>query len=291
MGIYNRDYYRNEQRPWREGLLASGFKWIVAANIVVFVLQIVVPDVTDLLDLAPVLVLHGQIWRLVSYAFCHDPHNPLHIIFNMLFVVWFGATLERMYGTREFVLFYLVSALASGLAHLALAFALRDRTPAIGASGAVMAIVALYAVHFPRSEVYFFLIRVQIRFLVLIYVVFDLLPVLRALNGDGGTDGVAHAAHLGGLAFGFAYYYFGLRLDRGWDVLHRLRAPRIRMRRPPESVRLYDPSEEDHSENLDVKVDAILEKIQAHGEASLTDQERDVLRRASQRYKENLRNR
>ncbi len=292
MGIYNRDYFRNDQRPWREGWLASGFKWIVAANIVVFVLQILVPDVTDLLDLSPVLVLHGQVWRLVTYAFCHDPHNPLHILFNMLFVVWFGATLEQMYGTREFVLFYFVGAFASGLAHLALALALKDPTPAIGASGAVMAIVALYAVHFPRHEVYLFLmLRVQIRFLVLIYVVFDLLPVLRALNGDGGSDGVAHAAHLGGLAFGFAYHYFGFRLDRGWEAIKRLQAPRIRLKRPPESVRLYEPSEEDHSENLDVKVDAILEKIQAHGEASLTDQEREVLRRASQRYKENLRNR
>lgn len=291
MGIYNRDYFRNDQRRWSGGWLANGYKWLIAANVIVYVLQLVVPGVTDLLELTPALVCEGQVWRLLTYAFCHDPRSPLHILFNMLFLVWFGPTLERMYGLREFVLFYLVGALASGVAFLALALAMGDPSPAIGASGAVMAVVVLYAIHFPRDEVYFFLIRLQIRYLVLIYLVFDLWPVLGALRRETRSDGVAHAAHLGGLAFGFLYHRFGLRLDRGWDSLKRLRVPRLRTRKRPESVRLYEPPPAERSENLDVKVDAILEKIQSHGEASLTDQERDVLRMASQRYKENLRNR
>jgi membrane associated rhomboid family serine protease len=294
MGIYNRDYFRNDNRPSAEGFLASAFKWIIAANVVVYILQLVVPDnaVTELFDLSPVLVLHGQVWRLVTYAFCHEPGSPFHILFNMLFLYWFGATLERMYGTREFMLFYFVSAFISGLAFLALALVMHDRTPAIGASGAVMAVVMLYAIHFPRDEMYFLLFRVQIRFLVLFYIVVDLWPVLRAFSGQAPSDGVAHAAHLGGLAFGFLYYHFHLHLDRGWGSLKNLRAPRIRIKKPPESIRVYDPyKEEDRGENLDVKVDAILAKIQAHGEASLTEQERETLIRASQRYKENLRNR
>ncbi len=294
MGIYNRDYFRNDNRPLREGFLASGFKWIIAVNVVVFICQIVSNDaLTRWLDLAPDDVRHGQIWRLVTYAFCHDTHGlPLHILFNMLFLYWFGATLERMYGTREFVLFYLAGALVSGAANLGLSLLLRDQAPAIGASGAVMAVLMLYAIHFPRDEMYVFLFRVQVRFVVLFYVVVDLLPVLQAVRGDGRTDNVAHMAHLGGLAFGYLYHHFGLRLDRGWGSIKNLRAPRIRIKRPPESIRVYDPyKEEDPSENLDVKVDAILAKIQAHGEASLNDQERETLRRASQRYKENLRNR
>jgi len=294
MGIYNRDYFRNDNRPLREGFLDSGFKWIIAVNVVVFICQIVSNDaLTRWLDLAPDDVRHGQIWRLVTYAFCHDTHGlPLHILFNMLFLYWFGATLERMYGTREFVLFYLAGALVSGAANLGLSLLLRDQAPAIGASGAVMAVLMLYAIHFPRDEMYVFLFRVQVRFVVLFYVVVDLLPVLQAVRGDGRTDNVAHMAHLGGLAFGYLYHHFGLRLDRGWGSIKNLRAPRIRIKRPPESIRVYDPyKEEDPSENLDVKVDAILAKIQAHGEASLNDQERETLRRASQRYKENLRNR
>jgi membrane associated rhomboid family serine protease len=292
MGIYNRDYFRSDNRPLREGFLASGFKWIIAANVVVFICQLLVPEVTDLLELAPVAVLHGQVWRLVTYAFCHSPHDLLHIVFNMLFLVWFGATLERMYGTREFILFYFAGALASGLANLGLSILMRDATPAIGASGAVMAVLMLYAIHFPRDEMYLLLFRLQIRFVVLLYVAYDLLPVLQAVGGQGRTDNVAHMAHLGGLAFGYLYHHFGLRLDRGWGSLKKFRAPRMRMKSRPESIRVYEPYEpEDHSENLDVKVDAILAKIQAHGEASLTDQEREILRRASQRYKQNMRNR
>lgn len=291
MGIYNRDYFRNDQRRFSPSWLASGYKVLIAANVVVYVLQLVSPQVTDLFELAPGSVLQGQVWRLVTYAFCHDPHSPLHILFNMLFLAWFGATLERMYGTREFLLFYFVAAFASGLAFFALALALGNPTPAIGASGAVMAVVVLYAIHFPRDEVYLLgLIRLQIRFLVLFYLIFDLWPVLAALGGESRSDGVAHAAHLGGLAFGCAYYYFGLRIDRAFDTFKRFQLPRIRVKKPPESIRLYDPSAE-RTENLNVKVDAILEKIQAHGEASLTEQEREILRTASQRYKENLRNR
>ena len=293
--------------------MASAYKWLIAANVIVYLLQIFVRTtqlvpvdethvvrvhaqiVTSALDLSPDSVLHGQVWRLLTYAFCHDVNSILHIVFNMLFLVWFGAMLERMYGTREFLLFYLAAAVVSGLAFLALALVLGDPTPAVGASGAVMAIMALYAVHFPRDEIFLFgLIRIQIRFFVLFYLVFDLFPVLTALSGNGQTDGVAHAAHLGGLAFGFLYHYFGLRLDRGWDVFKGLRAPRMRMRKPPESVRLYEPSTAEftpRSENLETKVDAILAKIQAHGEASLTDQERETLRMASQQYKENMRNR
>jgi membrane associated rhomboid family serine protease len=313
MGIYNRDYFRDEQRRFRPGGMASAYKWLIAANVVIYLLQIFVQTtelvpvdemhvvrvhdqiVTSALDLSPHAVLHGQVWRLLTYAFCHSVGSVWHILFNMLFLVWFGATLERMYGTREFLLFYLAAAIVSGVAFLALAFALGDPTPAVGASGAVMAIMALYAVHFPREEIFLFgLIRIQIRYFVLFYLVYDLYPVLTALSGTGHSDGVAHAAHLGGLAFGFAYHHFGFRFDRNWDVFKRLRAPRIRMRKPPESVRLYDPSAPDftpRSENLEKKVDAILAKIQAHGEASLSEQERETLRMASRQYKENMRNR
>jgi membrane associated rhomboid family serine protease len=292
MGIYNRDYFRSDNRPLSEGFLASGYKWLVAINVVVFICQVIVPEVTEFLDLAPVAVLHGQVWRMLTYAFCHSPADVLHIVFNMLFLVWFGATLERMYGTREFVRFYLASAVVSGLANLLLAILLHDGTPTIGASGAVMAVLMLYAIHFPRDEMYLLLFRLQVRYVVLLYVIFDLFPLLQVLGGRGRTDNVAHMVHLGGLAFGYLYYYFGLRLDRGWLSLKGLRAPRLRIKRPPESIRIFEPYEtQEHNENLDVKVDAILAKIQAHGEASLTEQERETLRRASQRYKENLRNR
>jgi membrane associated rhomboid family serine protease len=309
MGIYSRDYLRDDRRGWSApGVLGTpGCKWIIAANIAIFVLQLLTNHttreiigndiyvmrgsaVTQMLEMSPARVLHGEVWRLITYAFCHateGPDFPWHIVFNMLFVGWWGTTLERMYGTREFVLLYLAAALAGGLAFLGLAWLQQDPTPMIGASGAVMAIMALYALFFPRDEIYlFFLVRVQIRWVVLGYLIFDLLPVLESLGGSGRHDGVAHAAHLGGFAFGFLYHRFGWRIERLFSGFPAVFNRRTWVR--PRHVHVYRPPEEP-PQNLDVKVDSILEKIHSHGEASLTDQERDILRAASERYKSNQR--
>lgn len=310
MGIQNRDYYREDRRPsWNAVWGQSGYKWLIAINVAVFLLQLFivrsqpveagdgifytsrVQVVTEALDLNPTAVIHGEVWRLLTYAFCHDTGNLLHIVFNMLFLAWLGSTLEAMYGTREFVLFYLVAAVVSGLTFMAIELLLHNGSPAIGASGAVLAVTALYALHFPRQEVFLFgLIRMQIRFLVLMYLIFDLLPVLSALSGQGGGDGIAHAAHLGGLVFGYVYYRSGMRLER---LSANMNLKRIRPKRwwkHSDAVRIYQPPQE-MEQNLDRKVDVILEKIQEHGESSLTDHERELLRKASERYKGNQRNR
>ncbi len=308
MGIYSRDYVRDDRRGWTPSSWGMpGCKWIIIVTVIVFVLQIVTTHrpavvrdedqlilrrggstVTDILELDPVRTLHGQVWRLVTYAFCHDASGglPLHILFNMLFVAWWGTTLERMYGTREFVLFYLMAALVAGLAFVGLSLLQHHHSPAIGASGAVMSIIAVYAIIFPREEILLFVFRVQMRFFVLGYLIWDLWPVLQSFSGAPNGDGVAHEAHLGGLAFGFAYHRFGWRIERLGASFSPLLNRRAWIR--PRHVKVYRPPEE-APQSFDLKVDAILDKIHAQGEASLTDQERDVLRKASERYKSNQR--
>src|SRR5205814_3645274 len=59
------------------------------------------------------VVFGGQVWRLLTHAFCHDRYGVFHIVFNMLFLYMFGCTLESMYGSREFLLFYLVGAVVA----------------------------------------------------------------------------------------------------------------------------------------------------------------------------------
>jgi membrane associated rhomboid family serine protease len=291
MGIYSRDYLRDDRRGWSPSAWGTpGCKWIIAVNVVVFVLQLLstsegLSAVTQLLALSPQRVLHGEVWRLVTYSFCHAIEGgfPWHIVFNMLFIAWWGTTLERMFGTREFVLFYLAAACASGLAFFGLSFLQGDPTPAIGASGAVMAILAVYAILFPREEIFlFFFVRIQIRFFVLGYLIWDLLPVLQTLGGNPHRDGVAHAAHLGGLAFGFIYHRYGLKIERLTSGIPPLFRKRSWIR--PKHVKIYQPREE-APQTFDLKVDAILDKIHSQGEASLTDQEREILRKASERYK------
>src|SRR5262249_37237068 len=102
------------------------------------------------------VVYKGQVWRLLTHAFCHNRHEVWHIFFNMLFLYWFGCTIESMYGSREFLLFYLTAALIAALAFVGLDLWTGATAPGIGASGAVMAVTMLYAMHFPRETIYVF---------------------------------------------------------------------------------------------------------------------------------------
>ena len=223
-------------------------------------------------------VYRGQLWRLLTSAFCHDRLGIWHILFNMLMLYWFGTRLERMYGSREFLLFYLTAAVCSSLAYVALALYTDANIPAIGASGAVMGVMMLYVIFYPNETILvFWLIPVPLWILLSLYVLFDLHPVLLALAGDRVFTGVAHAGHLGGLAFGFLYWKFNLRLEAAFGrkvrrLPHREPAP---YRAP--AILPFDALAE--------RVDEVLKKISAQGKESLTDEERDILIRASEKFR------
>ncbi len=225
-------------------------------------------------------VYQGQVWRLLTCAFCHDRASPWHILLNMVLLYWFGTRLENMYGSREFLLFYLGAALFGSLAYVGLALYTGSNVPAIGASGAVMGVMMLYAIYYPFETVtLFWILPVPIWILLSLYVLFDLHPVLLALAGDQVFTHVAHAGHLGGLAFGFLYYKTGVRLEAPFD-----RAPRLPARRPrpqAEPASRVEPEEE----VLEEQVDEVLRKISERGKESLTEAERTILQQASTRYR------
>jgi len=229
-------------------------------------------------------VKQGQVWRLVTCAFCHARHMLWHILLNMLFLYWFGTRLEAMYGSREFLLFYLTAAVCSSAAYLALAFYTDSTAPAIGASGAVMGVMMLYTIFYPQETfLLFFVIPVPLWALLGVYVLFDLHPVLLALSGDKLFTTVAHAGHLGGLLFGFLYWRLGLRLEAPLDwISRRPGRPVVRKARPRPEPASPPPVQRDA---LDDQVDEVLRKISEQGKESLTDEERDVLVRASAKYR------
>src|SRR5208283_860447 len=128
-------------------------KWLIIINISAFVLQLLTRQkeiglggwwwksaFTDAFILNVDAVLHGQVWRLLTYAFLHDPNSIWHIVFNMLFLWWFGSDVEDLYGPREFLAFYLVSAVLGGIAFVLLKMAEFPRPECLGASGAVTAV-------------------------------------------------------------------------------------------------------------------------------------------------------
>jgi membrane associated rhomboid family serine protease len=317
MGIYDREYYRKEGPSYLGSLIPSGLvcKWLIGINIVVFVAQLTTREphvdprailenvqypqelferlrksylgpVTNSLVLDTAKVAEGQVWRLLTYAFLHSPDVFLHIVFNMLFLWWFGSELETMYGSREFLSFYLVAAVFGGLAFQLQALVQGHPMLSLGASGAVTAIMVLYAFHFPHSLILvFFVLPVPIWLFVLFQVAQD------AFNLMGGSHtGVAVAVHLGGAAFAAVYYLQHWRLLRFWPSVQSWRRersrPRLRVYRPqdePVSVGVTKGSEID--EHLDAKLDAVLEKLSRHGRDSLTESEKEILQRASEIYK------
>jgi membrane associated rhomboid family serine protease len=278
MGIYSRDYLRDAEpgSPYGGAAQLWAIKFLLIANVAVFVLQNMVPGATEVLSLNLHDLSSFQVWRLLTYGFCHATQSLSHLLFNMLALWMFGRAVEPIYGSREFLGFYLVGIFLSGLAHVAVQAVTQSGAGVIGASGGVMAVVFLTAMHFPRMTVLlFFIIPIELRWLAVLYAVADTLGMFQ------GESSVAHAAHLAGAAFGVLYQRNHWHVTGWWDRVKGLaRLPR-RGGRP--KVRIFNPERD--ARDLDEQVDAILAKISEHGEASLTDREREILSEASRRYR------
>ena len=296
MGIYDREYYRSEGPSYLDALVPEGrvCKWLIGITLVVFVAQIMtragpnLGPVTAALILDPHGVLDGQVWRLLTYAFLHDPGYWWHIVVNMLALWWFGSDIEQHYGSREFLAFYLSAALLGGVAFQAWAMAQGGIHYCLGASGAITAVLVLTACHFPtRVIVVMFVLPAPIWLFVVFQVAHDAYYFL----GNQNTR-VAVVVHLAGAAFAFAYYKLHWRM---LDWLPDLRRRLSRSSRP--SVRVYRPEEKEPvavaaakgpaemDEHLEAKVDAVLEKVAKSGQASLNEAERRILLQASEIYK------
>ena len=307
MGIYDRDYYRDEGPSFLGSITNTPVvcKWLILVNVAVFLLQVLDKQgaFTQALSLTtgawawlhpagasyvPSGVLQGQVWRLLTYAFLHSPEDIMHIVWNMVFLWWFGRELEVMYGSREFLGFYLVAAVVGGVAYVIQQLAgMGGFNSSLGASGAVSAVMLVYAFHFPRHTILLFLIvPVPIWLFVAYSVAKDSFVFL-----SGIQNGTAVAVHLGGTFFGLLYYQLHLRLTnylpdfRAWRA-QRAR-PKLRVYREEEPVGAPVPhaSSADKDEHLEAKMDAVLDKLAKHGQASLTESERQILMRASELYK------
>jgi hypothetical protein len=193
-----------------------------------------------------------------------------------------------MYGSREFLWFYMIAAIVSGCAYVALDLATGQGGNAIGASGSVLAVMSLFAWHFPTHTIrIFFIIPLEVRWLVILYAVYDFHPVLLQLSGEFRSDGVAHAAHAGGLVFGFFYGRQTWRLStrfEGWNWGTSWRRLKARFR-PRPKLAIHRPNDLATYQSASARLDDVLAKISEQGEASLTSEERQFLIRESERIK------
>ncbi len=310
MGIQDRDYYR-EGSSVLDTLMPNGIvcRWLIAINIIVFFLQLVAQTtgfrvdadgvrietygwVTDWFILDPSDVLHGQVWRILTYAFLHDTSGIWHIVFNMVFLWWFGSDLEQLYGRREFLTIYLLSASLGGVAYVGWSLAHSESIPCLGASGAVTMLLVLNALHFPRRIIYFFgIVPVPIWLFAALSVGKD--AFAWAFNVRTQT---AVVVHLAGAGFAAAYFQWHGSIT---DVFSRMlwwtrpnTRPRLKLYNPeplqdeePVGVTAKSNSQAVADEHLEAKLDAVLEKIASKGKESLTVHEEEILRQAAAMYK------
>jgi membrane associated rhomboid family serine protease len=215
------------------GPITPAVKALLIANIAAYVVTFFWPAVQLPFMLHPQAVVErGHVWQIVTYMFLHDIRGLGHLFFNMLMLWMIGVELERMWGTRYFTKFYFACGLGAGLTQILLGFLPGSigsqfyDTATIGASGALYGLLLAYALYFPtRPFLIFFIFPVQARYLVMILGGISLLFAL------GGAGGVAHTAHLGGLATGY-FYLKGKRLNLLSEIQYRYLKWRInRMRK------------------------------------------------------------
>jgi membrane associated rhomboid family serine protease len=208
-------------------------KILIIINAIVYFAQKQIPDLTNWGALhywqSPLFKPH----QIITHMFMHDPENIFHIIFNMLILWMFGSILENYWGAKRFINFYLICGIGAALTQMAMipwevtravhaAVPPEDWVPAIqqnidaysmiGASGAIMGVMAAFAYLFPNTELFIFFVPIPIKakYVIPIYVLIDLFG---GFNRQAG-DNTGHFAHLGGALVGLLIVLFQNRNNR-----------------------------------------------------------------------------
>ena len=287
MGLYDRDYVREEPKGFFLGGDRSAVVNLVLVNIGIFLADVLIFD----RQLSGWMAVRANLfkepwncWQLITAGFAHDPHNILHVGLNMFGLWMFGSDIEIIYGKKEFLRIYFTMLVLSSLTWVLFANAMGDdKSSMLGASGAVNGLMVLFALHYPRRMVRIG-VEIPAWLLCTLMIAQDVVGFNRVWQGERRE--VAYAAHLAGAAFAFVYYKTGWNLGRWLPSGISFRSLKRRLK-PGPKLRIHSPANREH--DLSQEVDRILEKISAQGESSLSAAERRTLEEASRRYQQKRR--
>ncbi len=284
MGIYDRDY----GRPTHDQHYAMGgfrglplvVKWLLIINFVIFIVEYLMfpnllPENSNehftVLDqyfsVFPASTGYAlQIWRPVSYQFLHG--DVMHLAFNMIVLYFMGPFVERTWGSKAFLKYFLICGAAGGIVYTVLArLGILAIGPMVGASGGIYGLMAAMVIMYPRIKVLLWgIIPMTMYWLVILAVIFSLLNIAMGNNVGG------EAAHLTGLAMGFAY------------VLYKPKMIQIRMKRSKGNWEKKMQAEKDFQQ----EVDRILKKVHDEGINSLSHAEKRTLQEATRREQQGV---
>ena len=279
MGLYDRDYTQESfQSKFRNApqmrmafpKITPAVKWLLIINVAVFLVSFLITPVGKFFfywfSVYPAtLGMSLQFWRLITYQFLHSTSGFGHIFWNMLILFFFGPMLERLWGSRKFLVFYLVCGAAGGVLYplLALTGWLRV-APLIGASGAILGMLAAGAILFPNMRVLvMFIFPVRLR---IVAVILALVSILTLLRPDQFENAGGEAAHLAGMVAGAVYV-----LSQSWRAKFKLKTRTDRWEKKITAER-----------NLQFELDQILQKVHDSGLHSLTPKEKKILKQATE---------
>jgi membrane associated rhomboid family serine protease len=284
MGLSDREYQRNDHR---EGggffsQLTPVVKWLLIANLGIYFLDLLLDKQMRNFGAFAIqsAVFEWRVWEFVTFQFLHGSVG--HVLFNSLGLFFFGPWMERWWGSKKFLGYYLLCGVGGGVFFtlLVLSGVLPGNdlyTPLVGASAGIYGILVGVAVIAPnlRVSLYFPPIELSMRQLAIALMVISIGSILLRFGGNEGGE----AGHLGGAIVGFLLirYPFLLGCEPGVEVV------KPKLSKPQQMPKLRPRSELEKTQ--DSAVDAILDKISSQGFQSLTQQERDFLQRVSEQKK------
>ena len=280
-------------------------KNIIIINVLFFLAMYVTPrygiDLTQTMGLHFFMASDFKIYQLLTYMFMHG--NFAHILFNMFAVWMFGRIVESAWGSRRFLIYYLICGIGAGLFqeivqyidYVASGMQAYDSVDigtavipmdtylnmltTVGASGAVYGILLAFGLSYPEERLFIIPIPIPIKakYFVIGYAVIELLSGLY-----GSNDGVAHFAHLGGMVVGFLLIlYWTKKNSMSGGYLEKINNWFQNRRKPKMKVH-YGEKEADYQYNARKKekqeeIDRILDKVRKSGYESLTVDEKKKL--------------
>ena len=257
---------------------------LLVINLVCFILQNALRNVVDVgnyLALSVNGIRHGYVYQLVTFQFLHG--GLLHLVSNLLMLYMFGRSVEESLGKRGMLQVYLLSGAVGGLLHVLLAvlFPLHFGGAVVGASAGVFGLVAAFATRSPDQPMGLFFLPIffPAKVLLIVETAVAILGIVTPNNG------IAHAAHLGGIITGFVYIRWLMHAPRPvWRPRRRSQPRELVSTTPVKKAPWKKPAqtleELPPEEFISKEVDPILDKISAHGIQSLTDREKQILEAA-----------
>ena len=278
-----------------------------------WVFQLQGVDLTQLLGLHFFLASDFHFFQFFTYMFLHGGFT--HIFFNMFALWMFGSVIERVWGPKKFIFYYICCGIGAGIAQELVQYvtysiegisayqyvnaggvqmttdAYINLWTTIGASGAVYAILLAFGMIFPNERLFIipFPFPIKAKWLVAGYIVIELVS---AMSGPG--DGVAHMAHLGGMLFGFLLIRYWQKHPDSSTRFGRSRGQEFfdNLRHKYEAHQQQNHMKAEHTEHVrretdheynarqrqnQEEIDAILDKIRKSGYDSLTKEEKKKL--------------